>query len=97
MNISIIIAAIALPFSVLSGLSGYLGFKAAQKQHSINEYRESEKLKVEVNIIKRTVQSIYESQKQTHTLLINLSERTARIEEAERFIEKQNDRQDSER
>ncbi len=86
MNVSVIIAAVALPFSVLSALSGYLGFRTAEKQRSVKESRDLGELKSEIRHILGAIDDISRSQKEIRLSITKLSERIARLEEGQKYL-----------
>lgn len=84
MNASVLIAAIALPFSALSALSGYLGFRAAEKQRAIRENRDSGTIRTEIKHIITATEKISDSQTEILKAMTLISERVARLEEAQK-------------
>ncbi|MEG1923798.1 MAG: hypothetical protein RR307_05015 [Clostridia bacterium] len=80
MEITTIIAAIALPFSIIASITGFIGFKAGEKNKSAKENREIGAMTADLQYIKKTIDNIASMQCETASTIISLSERVARIE-----------------
>ena len=88
MNTTAIIALIALPFSALSAVTAFLGFRAGEKRTLASENKEIGSLRSDIEYIKKSLDSLVEAQRETVVLVNKLTERVARLEEAQKFLRK---------
>ena len=89
MNTAAIIALIALPFSALSAVTAFLGFRAGEKRTHACENKEIGSLKSDIEYIKKSLDSLMETQHETMHLVNKLAERVEKLEEAQKFLYKQ--------